>query len=79
MSTYQIIQGDCLQVLPTMEADSADSVVTDPPYHLTTGKKGGTGPAPLTKSLSPSSSPPSNPHPLARLNGQGEARWKPRN
>ena len=45
MSTYQIIQGDCLQVLPTMEADSADSVVTDPPYHLTTGKKGGTGPA----------------------------------
>jgi len=30
----QIIQGDCLEVLPTLEADSVDSVVCDPPYGL---------------------------------------------
>jgi site-specific DNA-methyltransferase (adenine-specific) len=28
-------RGDCLEVLPTLEADSIDSCVTDPPYHLT--------------------------------------------
>lgn len=37
--------GDCLRVLRDMPADSIDSVVTDPPYHLTTNKKGGTGTA----------------------------------
>jgi DNA modification methylase len=26
--------GDCLEVLPTLEADSVDAVVTDPPYGL---------------------------------------------
>ena len=31
-----------------MAACSVDSVVTDPPYHLTTGKKGGTGPASMS-------------------------------
>lgn len=30
-----------------MEPESIDAIVTDPPYHLTTGKKGGTGPASL--------------------------------
>jgi DNA modification methylase len=35
--------GDCLAILPTLPADSVDAIVTDPPYHLTTGKKGGTG------------------------------------
>lgn len=40
-----IYQGDCLAILPTLPADHFDSIVTDPPYHLTTGKKGGTGPA----------------------------------
>lgn len=39
--------GDCLEVMRTLEANSFDSIVTDPPYHLTTGKKGGTGPATL--------------------------------
>lgn len=29
-----IIQGDCLHVLPTLEAESVDSIVTDPPYGL---------------------------------------------
>lgn len=37
--------GDCMKVLPTLEAESVDSVVTDPPYHLTSivkrfGKEG---------------------------------------
>ena len=27
--------GDCLEVLPTLEADSLDGCATDPPYHLT--------------------------------------------
>lgn len=43
--TVQIFQGDCREVLKTLADASVDSIVTDPPYHLTTGKKGGTGPA----------------------------------
>jgi DNA modification methylase len=39
--------GDCRAVLADLAADSIDAVVTDPPYHLTTGKKGGTGAASL--------------------------------
>lgn len=35
MST--LYHGDCLEVLPTLAADSVDAVVTDPPYHLTSG------------------------------------------
>jgi DNA modification methylase len=27
--------GDCMEILPTLEAESVDSAVTDPPYHLT--------------------------------------------
>jgi DNA modification methylase len=30
----QLHQGDCLSVMPTMDADSIDSIVTDPPYGL---------------------------------------------
>ncbi len=30
-----VLHGDCLSVLPTLAADSFDSCVTDPPYHLT--------------------------------------------
>jgi hypothetical protein len=32
MATVRVIEGDCLQVLPTMEAGSVDAVITDPPY-----------------------------------------------
>jgi len=39
----KVITGDCLDVLPTLAECSVDAVVTDPPYHLTTGKRGGTG------------------------------------
>ena len=28
---YRVLQGDCLAVLPTLDADSIDAVVTDPP------------------------------------------------
>lgn len=43
--TVRIITGDCREVLRTLPEASVDAIVTDPPYHLTTGKKGGTGPA----------------------------------
>ena len=33
--TIRIIKGDTLVELPKMDADSIDSAVTDPPYHLT--------------------------------------------
>ncbi|MGH8446494.1 MAG: DNA methyltransferase [Solimonas sp.] len=45
--SVKIITGDCRQVLRTLDADSIDSCVTDPPYHLTEGKKGGIGIASL--------------------------------
>lgn len=40
-----VLDGDCLAVMPTLDAGSVDAIVTDPPYHLTTGKRGGTGSA----------------------------------
>lgn len=43
--TVRILQGDCREVLKTLPANSIDSIVTDPPYHLTTAKKGGCGQA----------------------------------
>jgi DNA modification methylase/transcriptional regulator with XRE-family HTH domain len=41
----RLLQGDCRAVLATLDADSLDACVTDPPYDLTAGKKGGTGAA----------------------------------
>ena len=29
---YQLLQGDCIEILPTLAAGSVDAVVTDPPY-----------------------------------------------
>jgi site-specific DNA-methyltransferase (adenine-specific) len=29
-----VLHGDCRDLLPTMEADTFDAIVTDPPYHL---------------------------------------------
>lgn len=43
--SVRIEEGDCRKWLATMPDNCVDSIVTDPPYHLTTGKKGGTGPA----------------------------------
>jgi DNA modification methylase len=45
--TTRILHGDCLDILPTLDAASFHAVVTDPPYHLTSGKPGGTGVASL--------------------------------
>ena len=41
----KIIHGNCLEVLPTLDDNSVDAIVTDPPYHLTSivkrfGKEG---------------------------------------
>ena len=41
--SIQIIVGDCREVLKTLQDASVDSVVCDPPYELTSGKKGGSG------------------------------------
>lgn len=38
-----LYHGDCLDVLRELPDASVDSVVTDPPYELTAGKKGGSG------------------------------------
>ena len=35
----RLIHGDCREVLPTLDADSIDACVTDPPYHLTSINK----------------------------------------
>ena len=34
MSTIKLLKGDCLQKLKELEANSVDSVVTDPPYGI---------------------------------------------
>lgn len=44
---YDLHHGDCLATLPTLDPDSIDACVTDPPYGLTQNKKGGSG----TKSI----------------------------
>lgn len=45
MKPYQLLRGDNLALLRDMADASVDSIVTDPPYELTAGKKGGSGPA----------------------------------
>lgn len=34
---YTLYRGDCLEVLPTLEAGSVDAVITDPPYPYLSG------------------------------------------
>lgn len=36
-----VLTGDCLEVMPSLPANSVDAVVTDPPYGLTNGGLGG--------------------------------------
>lgn len=33
-ASYTLYQGDCLDILPTLEAGSVDAVITDPPYGI---------------------------------------------
>lgn len=41
MSRWRIDQGDCLAVMAGTDADSADAIITDPPYDLTAASRGG--------------------------------------
>lgn len=34
MSIYELIQGNCLDVLPTLEDESVDLIIADPPYNI---------------------------------------------
>ncbi len=36
---FEIINGDCIKEMKKMESNSVDSIVTDPPYNLTTTKR----------------------------------------
>ncbi len=47
--SVRILQGDAIEQLRTLQDASVDACVTDPPYHLTTGKKGGSGTASLNE------------------------------
>jgi len=38
--TYEVIQGDCRDVMRGMDANSVDAIVTDPPYGLSFMGKG---------------------------------------
>src|SRR5512139_2648762 len=46
--TIRVLGGDCLEILPTLDENSIDACVTDPPYHLTSIVKrfGGNNSAP---------------------------------
>lgn len=41
--------GDCRDLMREMDAESIDAIVTDPPYELTAGKRGGSGPSTLNE------------------------------
>lgn len=41
--TYEIFQGDCRELLRDLPDACIDAIVTDPPYELTAGKRGGSG------------------------------------
>jgi DNA modification methylase len=41
--TVEVRLGDCRALLRELADDSVDAVVTDPPYHLTANKGGGSG------------------------------------
>jgi len=45
--SMEILHGDCVSQMSQMSPESVDAIVTDPPYHLTAGKKGGAGVASL--------------------------------
>lgn len=42
---YALYWSHCVDALAELPTDYCDTCITDPPYHLTTGKKGGSGPA----------------------------------
>jgi len=40
-----VLQGECADTMAAMASETVDAIVTDPPYALTAGKKGGSGDA----------------------------------
>ena len=42
---YELFQGDCVETMRAMPDNSVDSIVTDPPYELTSARPGGRSPA----------------------------------
>lgn len=61
--TVDFHHGDCLEVLPTLAANSVDAVITDPPYHLTQ----------LSRNGSPRQNDPNTPFGRTRLGSKGIA------
>jgi site-specific DNA-methyltransferase (adenine-specific) len=49
-----LLQGDCLDLLPTLAAGSVDAVVTDPPYNAINRKGGSLRPGSLDKGIADS-------------------------
>lgn len=49
MTTFDLRLGDCRDLMHDLADASIDAIVTDPPYDLTSGKKGGTGPSTLNE------------------------------
>lgn len=41
MSDWSILEGDCLEMLRFLGPDTMDTIITDPPYHLTQGSRKG--------------------------------------
>ena len=41
LPNYNLIHGDCYEIIPTLEDKSIDLIVTDPPYRLGNTKGGG--------------------------------------
>jgi site-specific DNA-methyltransferase (adenine-specific) len=46
-----VVTGDCLDALAAVHDGTVDAIVTDPPYDLTTGKRGGSGAASINLDL----------------------------
>ncbi|MFM0432351.1 DNA methyltransferase [Paraburkholderia aspalathi] len=57
---YTLHLGDCIEVMRTMADNSVDSIVTDPPYHLTQVSRG-----------SHAAGAPETPHARARIGDKG--------
>lgn len=58
---FSLKQGDCLSVMKSLPDNSVDSVVTDPPYHLTSVSRGSHA----------ASQKPNTPHGRARIGDRG--------
>lgn len=61
MNSWRIIQGDCLEKMRELPAESIDAIVTDPPYGLTGASRNG----------SPRNNDPSTPFRRTRLGERG--------